>query len=244
MTLCAFGIFFTRMILSDPGRVNNYVLEQQGQAAEDCSSSDNSLISDGQGRRHWNSRAYDNVLRGKYCIYCVSFIERYDHHCAAIQNCIGLKNTGSFLLLLATSCAVQMLYLQCFYLYFKRVAILSARMYLRDSNGISFENSLGLAWELLSKEAWVLSITLFVGLQILWQVPFLVFQLYLIGRNLTTDEWINWEKIPSFYKETTILSEHSCDSKAFFNPHDKGLYSSTVLFLLSYTRIGPLQFNL
>ncbi|KAI5082342.1 hypothetical protein GOP47_0002085 [Adiantum capillus-veneris] len=220
MASCAFGVVFTRMIGSDPGRMDDYALEQQEHAVEDCISSDTSLMTDVQWRRQRDLRAYDNFLRGKFCRYCASFIERYDHHCAAIQNCIGLKNTGTFLLLLTITCTMEILYLECCYIYFKRGTPLSTKNHLRgfllfhysidmitDGDVAASKNLLGLAWELLRKEAWVLSLAVFVGLQISWQVPFLMFQVYLIGINLTTDEWVNWQEIPRFHRQMITRSE-------------------------------------
>jgi len=41
--------------------------------------------------------------RGKHCQYCRCCIERFDHHCKFLSNCIGSRNHRNFVLLIANS---------------------------------------------------------------------------------------------------------------------------------------------
>ncbi|KAH7316212.1 hypothetical protein KP509_21G083000 [Ceratopteris richardii] len=224
MASLTFGFVFIRMIVSDPGRIDGSLLDEcRGQiichSTVDCPST--AVAGECQ---HSKLIIYDRYWRGKYCQYCHSFIERYDHHCAAVQNCIGSKNAGIFLLLLIISCMAELLYLVCCYLYMGKRITEIMKSSLNDDDAIFSENLIHRGWKVLCKEAWVLSIAVFVGLQILWQVPFLLFQLYLVGINLTTDEWVNWEKIPRFHRQETNPSEFCL--KKFNNPYDKGFLAN------------------
>lgn len=223
---CAFGFCLMRMIASDPGRMDSGCLDKEGgvskgQTNENYISSSNKSC-DSLERCDFDVKTYDTCWRGKYCHYCHAFIERYDHHCAAIQNCIGLKNHGFFLLLLVTSCLTEILYVVCCTLYLKDAVGPPAENHMKDGDGMPFDDILYIAWEVFSREPWVLSITSFLVFQIVWQVPFLIFQIYLVSINLTTDEWVNWEENPRFYKEAVTLPGLFHQSKAFVNPYDEG----------------------
>jgi palmitoyltransferase len=40
------------------------------------------------------------TTRSRHCVICNSCIERYDHHCPWINNCVGIKNHNLFVLYL------------------------------------------------------------------------------------------------------------------------------------------------
>ena len=38
----------------------------------------------------------------RHCVICNRCVERYDHHCPWIDNCVGVRNHGTFLALMIT----------------------------------------------------------------------------------------------------------------------------------------------
>ncbi|XP_057862847.2 uncharacterized protein LOC131071145 isoform X9 [Cryptomeria japonica] len=65
------------------------------------------------------------------------------------------------------------------------------------------------------------------------QVPFFFWHLYCICLNITTDEWVNWEKYPEFQVETPPEPGRPFPGRKFKNPYNKGIVQNMVAFLKS-----------
>ncbi|XP_057862843.2 uncharacterized protein LOC131071145 isoform X5 [Cryptomeria japonica] len=80
---------------------------------------------------------------------------------------------------------------------------------------------------------WIISSSLFAIIQVFWQVPFFFWHLYCICLNITTDEWVNWEKYPEFQVETPPEPGRPFPGRKFKNPYNKGIVQNMVAFLKS-----------
>ncbi|KAH9325199.1 hypothetical protein KI387_005377, partial [Taxus chinensis] len=104
-----------------------------------------------------------------------------------IQPIDGQQNHCLFILLLVAFVSAEMCYFLCV---------------------ISWISSIKNFWERQSQVshlvAWIVSSSLFAIIQVFWQVPFLFWHLYCISLNITTDEWVNWEKYPEFQVERSL----------------------------------------
>jgi palmitoyltransferase len=57
--------------------------------------------------------------------------------------------------------------------------------------------------------------------------------LYCIIVNVTTDEWVNWEKYPEFQQEIPPEPGRPFPGRKFKNPYNKGILPNIIGFLKS-----------
>eukprot|EP00897_Mesotaenium_endlicherianum_P007776 jgi/Mesen1/7026/ME000366S06237 len=73
------------------------------------------------------------------------------------------------------------------------------------------------------EECWVVALAVFLALQLLWQVPLLLFHLVCAATNITTNEYATWRRIPSMYIELPPKPGHRFSTRKFVNPYNRGL---------------------
>eukprot|EP00850_Spirogloea_muscicola_P002512 SM000009S23641 [mRNA] locus=s9:1204783:1208396:+ [translate_table: standard] len=164
-------------------------------------------------------------LRSWHCRKCEHCTERFDHHCPAIANCVGRRNHRLFLAMLASFACAQVSFASCSLDYLKKkhlVGVSAAdRMFFGPVGDVE-QLWLSFTHALIS-EPWLVSMTCFGLIQILWEVPLLIMHCYLVLVNLTTHEWVHWEKHPEFYTEGLPRPGRPFPLKTFKNPYNKGV---------------------
>lgn len=210
-----------RMLVSDPGyvRYENTFAESMDQTIFLETKTDQlGVVDHFSGTIENSETASDNRLfvRARYCRKCRAYVDRFDHHCPAIGNCVGQRNHRLFILLLVTFVSAEMCYFLCLISCFP--------------NFINFWKRETQASHLVP---WIISTSLFAIIQVFWQVPFLFWHLYCIIVNVTTDEWVNWEKYPEFQQEIPPEPGRPFPGRKFKNPYNKGILLNIIGFLKS-----------
>ncbi|XP_063950278.1 palmitoyltransferase AKR1 isoform X7 [Daucus carota subsp. sativus] len=75
------------------------------------------------------------------------------------------------------------------------------------------------------------STMLFSLLQVLWQIVFLMWHLYCVCFNITTDEWINWKRYPEFQLVVQLQLGQPASRTVFTNPYNHGILQNLKHFL-------------
>jgi len=134
-------------------------------------------------------------LRSKHCRELDRCVYRYDHYCPFVGNAIGLKNHRFFVLFLSWNVACISIY---FYLLYKWLQ--------RQSTVDQFKNIKTNMFELIF-------LTILPGLVCLALLIFalsqLVNHLYMISRNLTTNEYINYKKYDYLFQDGIYKNVYS-----------------------------------
>lgn len=210
-----------RMLLSDPGYVRyeyTFAESMDQTIFIEPRTDELSIVDHFSGTIANNETGSDCRLfvRARYCRKCRGYVDRFDHHCPAIGNCVGQRNHRLFILLLVTFVSAEMCYFLCIISCFP--------------NFINFWKRETQASRLVP---WIVSTSLFAIIQVFWQVPFLFWHLYCIIVNVTTDEWVNWEKYPEFQQEIPPEPGRPFPGRKFKNPYNKGILLNIIGFLKS-----------
>ncbi len=116
----------------------------------------------------------EQPLRTKHCRSCNRCVATYDHHCPWIGNCVGEKNRRFFFIFLV---------LQLFETTWAFIISLGIYKHLTDPND----------WIAINFLALISSIT--TGFFILMVGSLVFFHYFLASNNLTTWEFLSWNKI-------------------------------------------------
>jgi hypothetical protein len=165
-------------------------------------------------------------VRSRYCRKCNAWTDHFDHHCPAIKNCVGRKNHVLFLGALAAFIVGEVLYIRCCYKYIESLDLLSLAENTSSTTPVGLqglEHFWLIVCQVMSAVPWVTTTALFAAFQVSWQIPLLLFHVYCASINLTTAEWIKWERYPDLYIELPLSPGRQFRTKKFVNPYDQGV---------------------
>ncbi|KAM1653907.1 hypothetical protein ACFX2K_006364 [Malus domestica] len=165
------------IITSDPGFVTNRFASSEQVVAGSVSQVDNhekELEVLTSGLCHQSTEGSGLGTRVRYCRSCKAYIKGLDHHCRAFGNCIGQRNHPLFLILLFGLISTEASYLVCTSLFAAKSGMLRKP---------SLDPTLS--------ENLVVSTILFVILQLVRQVVFVIWHIYCVCFNIRTDEWVS-----------------------------------------------------
>ncbi|KAL1926824.1 hypothetical protein VTP01DRAFT_5470 [Rhizomucor pusillus] len=157
--------------------------------------------------------------RSKHCSLCNACVGRLDHHCAWISSCVGVNNHRYFLLFLftLTEFCTYGAYL-CFQIY--RGFIIEWRLdkaYIYDSSKgtqvpLSFRKAM---IHILQKDRIIGSIGILATVAAFVVFLFLLYQLYLIGIGMTTNEAFKWELVEDAIDRGDLFVQEEDPDKEF-----------------------------
>ncbi|XP_062203271.1 probable protein S-acyltransferase 4 isoform X2 [Phragmites australis] len=110
--------------------------------------------------------------RSSHCSICDNCVQKFDHHCPWVGQCIGLRNYRFFFLFIATST-----FLCIFVFIFSWLNVYS-----------QMEENSDTIWKALRKEAYSFALIIYTSIVVWFVGGLTVFHLYLISTNQTTYE--------------------------------------------------------
>ncbi|CAA0825331.1 Probable protein S-acyltransferase 15 [Striga hermonthica] len=189
--LCVFSLLVC--VLSDPGGVpSGYIPD-----VEDSQGSDQESKRNGAHTRLCDKCSVHKPPRAHHCRVCRMCVLRMDHHCSWINNCVGLKNYKSFLLLLFYATAGST---------YSAIVIICCTL---EKNWDSIDNHPA---KILHVVCGVMSIGVSLVLG-----SFLVWHIFLTCRNMTTIEYYDAKRAAWLARKSGLSYHHPYDVGSFKN---------------------------
>ncbi|BDA41969.1 Palmitoyltransferase SWF1 [Coccomyxa sp. Obi] len=187
------GAFYVASI-SDPGRIT------AGNLAAHIALYPYDELTNRREQQCWTC-LWQRPARSKHCPVCNRCIARFDHHCAWINNCVGLLNLRYFLLFLVANMVLCSygLVLGCTIMHGVLEERGAWRIMVRErTTGRTFILSshprIMLRWMLQHYPVPVAEL-IFLGVALLLVVSFFAYHVWLISRATTTYETFKWREV-------------------------------------------------
>eukprot|EP01128_Nolandella_sp_AFSM9_P005678 TRINITY_DN2799_c0_g1_i1.p1 TRINITY_DN2799_c0_g1~~TRINITY_DN2799_c0_g1_i1.p1 ORF type:complete len:427 (+),score=79.57 TRINITY_DN2799_c0_g1_i1:37-1281(+) len=155
------------------------------------------------GKRFCTECQQDKPPRSKHCYVCGHCVARFDHHCPWLNGDVGASNTWKFLVFLLLTALV------CTY-----CSILSANVVIGEMDGRGmltekFKTNGGeerylpfgfkVQWAMATYTP-LMGLSFFTGAMSVVLYGFLLYQMYLVAVNTTTNESFKWKDIMDYAK--------------------------------------------
>ncbi|KAJ3215227.1 palmitoyltransferase swf1 [Dinochytrium kinnereticum] len=137
----------------------------------------------------------DKPARSKHCSICKACVAKADHHCAWINNCVGHYNYRYFIMFLGSTASIA---LYGTYLVFR---ILQNEMDVRRVWSLviydreTYARTKITSWQAIMVEPLLSALALFAGIAGIVVLVFMLYQLSMVLRGLTTNESFKWDDL-------------------------------------------------
>ncbi|KAK5079235.1 palmitoyltransferase swf1 [Lithohypha guttulata] len=191
---------------------------------------------------------YPKPARSKHCPICKACIERQDHHCIWINNCVGLHNYHYFIALLVTVAALLgygaltgfgILEKILQEMFVPRRLTAGSLTNKRWSTGLSWMEYFNAYTVCLATNARIGAVTLLASMTCPLALGFLVYHAYLIWAGTTTNETAKWSDLREDIQDDLVWQARIDDVKTEYpGPLDEKIVYDSRNFRDATSRSG------
>ncbi|KAL7748064.1 palmitoyltransferase akr1 [Sorochytrium milnesiophthora] len=179
----AAAVLFYRSVFSDPGFIPTNERDQYASVVTHLA-----LLGKLDDRNFCTTCMVRRPLRSKHCKHCDRCLTRFDHHCPWVWNCVGEHNHRAFT---AFTIALSTAVLSFICLAFQYLPLHAAQEPVTDPSPTCYLPS-RMFCVYFQHDAALIYYTFFLLVMLMFAGMNVVMQLVNIGRNITTNESINW----------------------------------------------------